>query len=351
MFIWNIQREYMNRPAGRSPMLWGFETARGGWQKLVSHLSQRHINGILSADWSGFDHRALHEVIDDVHSMWRSWFDFDKGYEPSIDNERDYSRTSTDPVRIQRLWDWMTYSVKHTPIVAPSGNIYQWLFNGIASGFQQTQLLDTAVNCAMLLTCLSAVGINIESKDFQMLLQGDDSITTFPERVPKDIILPQLTKEAEIRFNAILSDEKTTYSDWFDGIEVLSYRYEAGFAVREPAELLAHLLYPERPRDLAATADACAGIAAASMGNKFVYDACADIYTYIVDKMQIEPKFKSHPAPIQYERLTTPKFGHFPSYLETVMQNYTIEKRTESDKQQLWPTKPTGTKGFRFLVN
>jgi hypothetical protein len=30
MFIWNLQREYLNRKPGTSPLLWGFETIRGG---------------------------------------------------------------------------------------------------------------------------------------------------------------------------------------------------------------------------------------------------------------------------------------------------------------------------------
>nr|BBB86780.1 RNA-dependent RNA polymerase [Rosellinia necatrix partitivirus 10] len=343
MFIWNLQREYQNRPLHEGPLLWGYETFRGGWKKLEQRLCKTKFNSILSADWSGFDHKALHELIDDVHSIWRSWFDFDNGYEPSVDIEHDYARTGTDPQRLENLWRWMCHSIKHTPIVAESGNIYRWRFNAIASGFQQTQLLDTAVNCIMKFTCLSACGINIESKDFQALFQGDDSISVFPERVDFQRFLPLMRDEAERRFNATLSVDKTTCGEWLDGIEVLSYQYRGGFAYRDPSQLLAHLLYPEHPRDEPRTMAACIGIATASMGvSRELYDTCLDQFNFLAS-FGHEPDF-SHK-----EFFWWPKTKTFPTYEETWLQNFDLRERTESDRQGLWPTIPRGRKGFRFL--
>jgi len=117
MFIWNLQKEYLIHKNGKGPLLWGFETIRGGWRKLIGKLSQNgEMTRLLSADWSGFDHKALHEVIDDVHQIWRSWFDFDQGYEPSESDEADWTQTQSEEWKIQNLWDWMTHSVKHSPI-------------------------------------------------------------------------------------------------------------------------------------------------------------------------------------------------------------------------------------------
>jgi hypothetical protein len=187
MFIWQLQKEYLNDKV-KSPMLWGFETFKGGWNRLRSKILRHRPNTVISTDWSGFDRFALHEVIDDVHNMWRNWFDFDKGYEPTdvlfkkeTPARLDYQKTTTSEERIQNLWDWMTYSTKHTPIRAESGNMYQWQYNGIASGFQQTQLLDSFVNCIMILTCLSSQDINIESENFVIMVQGDDFIASFQE--------------------------------------------------------------------------------------------------------------------------------------------------------------------------
>jgi hypothetical protein len=348
MFIWNIQREYLNGPLGKSPLLWGFETIRGGWNKLISRLSSNALNTHLSADWSGFDHKALHEVIDDVHRMWRSWFDFDQGYEPSKSDTHDYIDTKSRETQIERLWQWMCYSIKHTPIKAESGNMYQWKWNGIASGFQQTQLLDSFVNAIYLLTSLSALGINIESESFRLLVQGDDSVTSFPELIPDEKnFLARLSTEAKRRFNADLSTDKTSIGSNPSDIEVLSYRNRSGLAYRSPAQLLAHLLYPERPRRPGEQAAAAAGIAQAAMGcSKAVYDTCKDVYDFLVETLEIEPQWKepdlNRPTPYLLN------VQEFPPYLRTVLQNFDIRERTESDKQRHWPTKPSGN-GFHFL--
>jgi hypothetical protein len=349
MFIWNIQKDYLNRPAGSSPLLWGFETIRGGWMKLITKLNSKSFKTLLSADWSGFDHKALHEVIDDVHSIWRSWFDFDSGYEPSISDTHDYTDTKSREEQIERLWTWMCYAIKHTPIKAESGNMYQWQWNGIASGFQQTQLLDSFVNAIYLLTCLSACGINIDSDNFQAFFQGDDSITGFPEQVDYKHFVKQLTLEAKRRFNADLSTDKTTIGPWFNDVEVLSYGNKSGIATRDPAELLAHLLYPERPRRPGETAAAAAGIAQAAMGHsREVYNTCLDVYTFLVKTLGIEPQWKEHdPNKITPYSMNVQEF---PTFEDTFLQNFDIRRRTESDNNRLWPTQPTGN-GFHFLNN
>lgn len=350
MFIWNLQREYQNRPLHTGPLLWGYETFRAGWQKLVSRLGRKYISSVISTDWSGFDHNALHELIDDVHDMWRSWFDFDQGYEPSESNDYSYKNSKTDPERIQNLWDWMTHSIKHTPIVAESGNMYEWTFNGIASGFQQTQLLDSFVNAVMLLTCLSASGINIESEHFQALFQGDDSIVTFPEKVEFPSFLEKVSIEAKRRFNATISPDKTTRGEWFDGIEVLSYAYHGGLSTRDPNEVLAHLLHPERRRNDEETAAACCGLASALMGCSFQhYLALKDIFVFLVNVLGITPRLPKVEEKI-FELIALPKLTDFPTFEETLLQNFDIRGRTDAQRQQLWPTQPRGTKGFHFLT-
>jgi len=349
MFIWNLQREYLNGKPCSSPLLWGFETIRGGWMKLINRLSRSKTSHYLSADWSGFDHKALHEVIDDVHNMWRTWFDFDQGYEPSISDTHDYTNTKSREEQISRLWDWMCNAIKHTPIKAESGNMYQWQFNGIASGFQQTQLLDSFVNAIMLLTCLSACGINIESEHFQALFQGDDSITTFPELIPdfKEFI-SKLSTEAKRRFNADLSTDKTTFGDNLNDVEVLSYRSEYGIARRPPAELLAHLLYPERPRRAGEAAAAAVGIAQAAMGSsKHVYDVCFDTFSFLTDVLKIDPIWKdvdpNRPMPYPMNK------RNFPSFDQTWFQNFDLRTRSQKDNLSLWPTQPVGDYNFYFL--
>jgi len=358
MFVWQLQKEYLNEKVD-SPMLWGLETFKGGWKRLYDLIAHKRSNTVISADWSGFDRLALHEVIDDVHNMWRSWFDFDQGYEPTDATDPNpparlaYQKTTTSEERIQNLWDWMCYSIKHTPIRAESGNLYRWQYNGIASGFQQTQLLDSFVNAIMILTCFSSLGINIESADFLLKVQGDDSLTAFAERVAecdgKDFLVC-FADEALRRFNSILSVDKTTMGNDPSDVEVLSYRNKHGIAYRDEAELLAHLLYPERSRGPAELAASAIGIAYAAMGCSHpVYRVCEDVHNFLTKELEVEPDFREwkwmERSGIEWPLPST----QFPTFEETYLQNYIIGGRPEKMKQRLWPTEPTGDYGFYFI--
>jgi len=348
MFIWNIQKEYLNNKKGC--MLWGFETMKGGWRKLFNRFSHKRISTFLSIDWSQFDRRALHSVIDDIHDMWRSWFNFSR-YEPT--SYYPEAKPASEH-HIERLWSWMCYSIKHTPIVTPTNEKYQWRFNGIASGFQQTQLLDSFVNMIMTLTCLSAVGINIESDNFDFLVQGDDSISGLAEwLLPHEHskFLSSLRDEARSRFNAKLSDKKSYLGTQLSQVSVLSYAVtESGLAYRDESLLLAHLLYPERPQTLEATAAACIGIAQASMGcSTQVYNACKDAFDFITTKLKRQVKPSSRQRYVHETLLGGTFPTTFPSLISVQCQQFDLSVRTESQCERLWPTKESSAGGFYFL--
>jgi len=350
MFIWNLQRCYLNAEPGKYPMLWGFETIRGGWKKLYRYIYSKNPNfaTALGADWSGFDRYALHEVIDDVHNIWRSYFTFEEGYEST----NDYPDTWTDPAKIDRLWKWMTYSIKHTPITAQSGNSYRWRFNGIASGYQQTQLLDSFVNGIYLLTCLSANGVDIENPSFILFLQGDDSlcITDADLNPRKDQFLRDISAEAKRRFNATLKPEKTTMGPHLSDVEVLSYKNRFGIAYRETNQILAQLLYPEHDRTLPETASACLGIAVAMMGmDKYAYEVCKDAALFITGPLGrefsvawLEKRNRAGLFPYPLEEPIV-----FPTFEQTFIQNWELAARTVADKEKLWPT--SKHEKFHFL--
>jgi len=352
MFIWPMQKEYLNREVD-SPMLWGYETFKGGWKRIWNKIyTTTKPNSFLGIDWKGFDRKALHAVIDDVHSIWKSYFTFSEGYEPT--NEYPYHQHPDQVnLKLENLWEWMTYSVKHTPIIAPSGRLYRWKWNGIASGFQQTQLLDSFVNTIMVLACLSALGINIESEHFLIFVQGDDSLVSMPERIFETFgptFLDMLAKEALKRFNATLSPEKSTFSNHLNDIEVLGYSNNYGIAYRNEEYLLAQLLHPERPtRKLGALASAAVGIAMASMGNSdLVYKVCFDVWNYIVNELGNSPR------PTNLSRWMGETYQlhidgkTFPTKQEILdQQEFYNKTRHESDCQNLWPSDPS--QGFYFL--
>nr|ATS94412.1 RNA-dependent RNA polymerase [Podosphaera prunicola partitivirus 2] len=360
MFIWNLQKEYLNQKV-QSPLLWGFETFKGGWLKLWNRMYSKKCSTFLSADWSGFDRFALFECIDDVHNMWRNWFDFTQ-YEPTRAEsgppgiQLSYPHSKTNPSKIENLWQWMCYSIKFTPIKGQSGQLYQWQYNGIASGYQQTQLIGSFVNSIYILTCLSDLGINIESDNFQLFVQGDDSLTGLPEIIANEDIpnfLERLAKVAKQRFNANLSVAKTAAGESLSDVEVLSYHNKCGIAYRDEAELLAHLLYPERFQTLEATVSCCIGIAYASMGcSRLVYDTCRDAYKFLTTQLKVEPdlKFLQDFFRVRGSPLTDDyRAPRFPTFDECFHQNFEVRSRSESEKQRLWPTNPSGDYGFHFI--
>ena len=206
----------------------------------------------------------------------------------------------------------------------------------------------------MLLTVLSALGINIEAPEFFLKVQGDDGIVAFCEMVllSDPNFLNKMAHEAKVRFNAVISPEKTTHGSHPSDVEVLSYRNREGLAYRAEAELLAHLLYPERSRGPAELAASCIGIAYAAMGSsRTVYAVCKDVFDFLTTKLKVKPDFREWKWMDQSFIQVPHSSGRFPSHQETFLQNFILEGRSEQMKQRLWPTKPTGDFGFHFLLS
>jgi len=328
---------------------------RGGWKRLrnlINRATSGKFHTVLSADWSQFDRRALFSVIDDVHEIWRSFFDMSGTYQPT----NFYPDASTDPIRIASLWKWFTSMVKHYPIALPSGDLVQWTRNGIASGFQETQLLDSWVNGTMLLTCLSETGVDIEHHHFFLKLQGDDSLCVFSESFfriyGKSRYLARLSEIAMRRFNAKLSVDKSDLHDRLEDVYVLGYFNRQGEAYRTDVDLLSHLLFPEREQGLGATAASAIGIAMAAQGcSRPVYDTCKDVFDYITNVLEYDIVLTK-----EGERKALYFFGvdpdtirGFPEFTDTWLQNFVLEGRSESERQRTWPTDPRYTDGFYFL--
>jgi hypothetical protein len=364
MFIWPMQADLLNREVKDSPLLWGCEIMKGGWKRLRSAVNLKTdglFKSVLSTDWSQFDRRALFSVIDDVHDIWKSFFDLSGSYQPT----NFYPDASTSQHRIENLWKWMTDMVKHYPIVLPDGTMYQWTVNGIASGYMQTQLLDSWVNMIMLLTCLSELGINIESPRFFIKVQGDDSICSFLEDIfrttGKGRFIKKMASIALTRFNAKLSVEKTDLHDRLDGVKVLGYYNTQGLAWRTEVDLLSHLYFPERPQSLEATAGTALGIAIAAQGcSRAVYDVCQDVFSFITEELGREAILNASTfrnltymgytfQDAYFADLETLVPDSFPSFLGTWMQNYILESRSESARQRSWPTDPSRSGGFIFI--
>jgi hypothetical protein len=351
MFIWQLQRTYLNEDTGR--MLWGREIMKGGWKKLYNEiLSNGTPNTLLSIDWSQFDKRLLFQLMDIVHDIWKSYFDFSK-YAPTSFYPHGHPK---DPLTIERLWRWMCYSIKFNPILLPDGRLYRWTYNGFGSGYQQTQLMDSFANMIMILTCLSALGININSDHFWIRIQGDDSLVSFFERT-FDIygpnFLSMLADAAEYYFNAKLNVKKSSILNKLNNLSVLGYFNIYGLPFRTDEDLLRHLYFPERPQDWTRLAASSMGLAMASTGCSIrFYNTCQMIWNELVVKRGIKPYFRElkwMERANMIERSEALEGTDFPKIYELRSKVWCEPIREESAKQRLWPTRPGPAGRFYFL--
>lgn len=279
-FIWPIQISLLNRDS-ESPMLWGYETITGGWNRLRTWFASKHpdLSTYFTFDWSQFDQRARHTVIDDIHALWRNWFTFDEGYYPT----QYYPESQPEPERLQNLWNWMCNAIKKTPLLLPSGDLIEFQHSGIFSGYLQTQLLDSCYNMVMLLTVLSRMGYDPET--IALKVQGDDSIGGMPYNIPRfyyPTFLNLFAYYANYYFGAKVNDKKSELSDTLEHLEVLRYRNRGGIPYRSRDELLAMLYHPERSQSLPILMARAIGIAYANCGvHPEVYLICEDIFNHL----------------------------------------------------------------------
>jgi hypothetical protein len=351
MFVWQMQRVYLNNEEGR--LLWGREMMKGGWKKLVTEINQNGSpNTVISIDWSQFDRRMLFALITIVHEIWRSYFNFNKYQATSI----YVDPKPKNPEHIERLWRWMCHSIKFNPILLPNGELWRWSYNGFGSGYQQTQLMDSFVNAIMILTCLSALGIDINSDRFWIRIQGDDSLVTFFERV-FDIygpnFLDMLAKAAKYYFNAILSTKKSMIQKRLDGITVLGYFNVYGLPYRTDEDLLRHLFFPEHDQDWTRLAASAMGLAMASCGCSVrFYKCCKDIWDELTVKRGVEPHFRAlrwMERANMIERIEALKKSDFPDFNTMRAEAWSMPTREKSAKQRLWPTEPGSAGKFYFI--
>nr|QDH87881.1 MAG: RNA-dependent RNA polymerase [Partitiviridae sp.] len=352
MFIWPLQAFYTNNPS-QGRMFWGREIGKGGWQNLINEFHSKRRSTYISMDWSGFDRRLLHELITDVHKIWRSYFDF-SSYSPTT----RYPEPGMNAERIENLWDWMTHSIKHTPILLPNQEVWEWTHNGFGSGFQQTQLMDTFCNMIMTYTVLSSLGVNIESDDFKSRFQGDDAILGLPER-KFDLygrhFLAMMAKKAIFYFNAKLSDEKSGIGNHPNSLYALGYNNRYHKPYRTDVDLLSHLMFPENPQDYSRIAASAMGLAYASLGcSKPFYDLCHELWDHIVIQRGMTPDWrelrwmKRAGLNTVIESLENAPFPTFESLLALGL-NY--QPRTEAENQRLWPTEIHEIKGEIVFLN
>jgi len=342
MLLWPLINHLVNLD-GNGPMLWGFETLKGGWAKLYNWFGRHapRARTYLAFDWRQFDKRAQFTVIDDLHDLLKSNIDFNNGYIPT----KDYPQSWKDPTKLENLWNWMCNAIKHTPDLLPDGNLYERQHAGIASGFFQTQLMDSLYNTLMIYVCLIKQGINIDK--VRIKVQGDDSLVALNEYIPKQVhqsFIDQFASQADRYFGAVLNTKKSRMDNSLNGLPVLGFTNKDGYPTRDKEALLASLLYPERNTDQAKLMARAIGIAWANCGvHSDVYEVCSEVYHRFLDE-GFTPAMAGLPDIVKSQHLLfsrpaeDEKYSEeFPTWFDTIRHVQEINHRSETQKQQYWP--------------
>lgn len=267
---------------GHTPIAWGYETLNGGMYRIMNEASSSKITyqTWLCLDWRMFDKLTRFDIITDVHDIWRSFMDCGNGYIPTV----DHRSSSTNAERILNLWNWMSRSVRFTPIRLPDGSEWKRSHATLASGLLQTQVLGSWLNAIILLSCLQEMNISVEGIYLKVL--GDDSIIGIKELIPEEQheeFLDRLAAIASRRFGATLNTKKSRILNSLNGTNFLGYVNTNGLPMRREEALLAQLAYPERSWTIDKLAARAIGIAWASCGqSEVVYNICKDTFEFCV---------------------------------------------------------------------
>ncbi|UXX19573.1 RNA-dependent RNA polymerase [Paris alphapartitivirus] len=341
MFIWPLQCSLLSR-GPKSPMLWGFETTTGGWSRIYNwaHSQSPKFETVVTLDWKRFDKDARHSIINDIHSMiMRPMFDFTKGYHPTV----TYPNTiSTDPQRLENLWNWMTDSITSIPLMLPNGDLLAFKHSGIYSGYFQTQILDSMYNSVMIFTILSKMGFDLNN--IHIKVQGDDSIFLLPHQfvMLKPSFLQFFSQYAKEYFGSTINLDKSEILPSLENAEVLKYRNKATMPYRDELQLLAMLRHPERSVSLESLMARAIGIAYSNCGNfTRVHRICEDIYNFLAG-CGFTPDPHGLPRGLLFRQNYIPGYEmidltHFPTYFDTVRHLQDPSRELLSEKH--WPRK------------
>jgi hypothetical protein len=302
---------------GLTPIAWGYETLNGGIYRIYNEIATHcyRARTFLALDWSAFDKRVRFTIIDDIHTIWFTFLDLSSGYMPNILNPS----STLDPVRITRLWKFMSKALKFTPSRLPDGSEWTRIHSTLPSGLLQTQVLDSWINAIMIITCLLALGISV-TKDLFIKVLGDDSLIALKEFISPDqyeSFLDKFAEEALRRFGAVLNVKKSSIGGSLESMNFLGYKFNNSIPQRDPLSLLAQLAYPERSWDVPKLAARAVGIAYASCGqSELVYNVCRDVFEFCVNVSGATPDPSGNQWLMYLQTCTSIDVTRFPSFEE-----------------------------------
>lgn len=337
-FFWPLFRYWIE--SGNTPMLWGYETILGGMQKLHSlYFVPRPISAtFVTVDWPSFDLRVNKDERTRCYDTYESYFDFNNGYIPT----RFYRESKAEPGHLRNLWDWIRSATTKMPLRLPDGSTYvmndDYAF--VFSGLFQTQSDDSLINHARILTILSSLGFDIRTL-VKLLVEGDDSATKLFFFIPQNVAVEfaqAFSNKAEYYFGSTLEDN-IEVRNTFQDAEVLGYRNNNGYPVRDEEKLLAMLAHPRGAPSLPTLMARCCGFQwADAYVHPNVTHVCQDIFNYL-QSLGHSPSDWRHQRDVILHGETSFRVptDHYPSMVEVTRYLRSPYVRTQDDREFYFP--------------
>lgn len=141
------------------------------------------------------------------------------------------------------LWNIIVNDFVNKAFIGPGGKLY-YAENGVPSGSMFTQIIDTICNLIMIHTYMNALHSKGTKVKYQSIICGDDNLIFSNQPLPLDDLEGYLKRNFGVECNAA----KCAVGERKDDPIFLSRVWTARGEWRQPKELIAKLLYPERFR-------------------------------------------------------------------------------------------------------
>jgi len=349
MFLWPYMA-WMKRNPGSTPILWGYETLLGGMFRINAELFQSHIHSsTLTMDKSRFDKFYRFSIQNDIDQMLLSFMDLEHGYIPT----QEYPHTDTNwikdnkPQRLLKLWDFLCFAFRFTPIALYDGTLIRRTHSGMPSGVYVTQLDDTIYFGITNATTLFAMGFK-QTDILYYKGEGDDIIYKLAVLIPPNEHQTFLDKYSEIDsryFGSLMRPEKSKVFNTPQGVEVLGYTNNHGMPERDLLDLLAQMYHTKMTKPTPSKSMATSiGIYYATMGcgpkylHNQVRSVCLDIYNYYLSQGYAPDEKTFHSTLyLDVHTSTTITAERFPSKQEILRHLMDFSYNEPETMKRFWP--------------
>ena len=152
----------------------------------------------------------------------------------------------SDPNFDEELFHIIRMDFIHKVFIDGTGQL-RYASHGVPSGSMFTQIVDSIVNRVMILTYANAKKVRIHA----MIIMGDDNLIFSVEQIDTKDLAGYLKR----MFNAVVNDDKCSYTKPHGYPEFLSREWRPQGVYRKPEVLIMKAIYPENFRPYKQVAD------------------------------------------------------------------------------------------------